>query len=216
MKKLPTENKWNYFWDSKKNSRFTKNSWSKTRMIRLLDQIIKEGMIVIDVGCGCGFFSSYFISKGCKVYSLDYSKEALEIAKEQTKNKAEGYLQEDILNSDFAEKNKNKFDLIFSDGLLEHFSAEDQKRINDNLKIIKKPDGIIATFVPNKYSWWQVIRPMFMPGINEYPFTMGKLKQFYSDMEIVESGGLNLIPFAFSPDKLFGSYFGMILYLFAR
>lgn len=213
--KMPNENGWDTFWDAKRSSRFTKKSWSKIRMMKLLDQVTKEGMTVLDVGCGSGFFSNYFISKGCKVYAMDYSLEALKIAKEITHNKAEAYLQDDIFNLDFVQKYNKKFDILFSDGLLEHFSDEDQKKIVNNLKALKKTDGVIATFVPNKYSWWEIIRPIFMPGINERPFTMKKLKQLFTGMKTVKSGGINVIPLAISPDRLAGSYIGMILYIFS-
>jgi 2-polyprenyl-3-methyl-5-hydroxy-6-metoxy-1,4-benzoquinol methylase len=215
-KNMPNENKWDSFWNNKRDSRFTRKSWSKIRMTKLLDQVTEKGMAVLDVGCGSGFFSNYFIYRGCRVYSLDYSKEAIKITKELTHNRSEGYLQDDIMDSGFGKKYSKKFDLIFSDGLLEHFSVNDQKKILDNLKAVKKPDGIITTFVPNKYSWWEIIRPIFMPGIAESPFTMKKLKRFFRDMKIIKFGGLNSIPCAFSPDRLAGSYFGMILYLFSK
>ncbi len=215
-KKLPNNKSWDSYWDTNTDSRFTKKSWSKIRIIRELDKYVKKGMYVLDAGCGSGFFSNYFIEKGCKVYALDYSKEALEIARRLTRNKAKGYLNADLLDSNFPKKVKVKFDLIFSDGLFEHFTPEQQNKIIKNLKSVKKKNGIITTFVPNKFSFWEVIRPIFMPGIHERPFTMGKLKKLHKGMKIVENGGLNSIPFRFSPDKLIGPAVGMIIFVFAK
>ncbi len=170
LNNLPKEENWDAFWEKNFDSRFIKKSWSKIRISKLLDGIVKEGMEVLDAGSGSGFFSNYFISKGCNVYALDYSEDALKIARSLTDNKAAAYLKENLLDINFGGRYKKKFDLIFSDGLFEHFEAVDQKIIMDNFQKAKKEDGIIATFVPNKFSWWQIIRPIFMPGIKRKAF----------------------------------------------
>lgn len=216
MKSLPKEKNWDHFWRSNMDSRFTKKSWSKIRMIKLLDKFSKPGMAVLDAGSGSGFFSNYFLSKGCEVYSLDYSQDALDITKRLTDNKSEAYLKENLLDLSFGERYENQFDIIFSDGLFEHFSKEDQGKIMTNFKKIKNPSGIIATFVPNKYSWWEIVRPLVMPGIKEDPFTMQRLKLLHQGLSVIEEGGLNVIPVRFSPDKLLGGKIGMILYLFVK
>ncbi|PIP24089.1 MAG: hypothetical protein COS25_02545 [Candidatus Nealsonbacteria bacterium CG02_land_8_20_14_3_00_37_10] len=213
---LPKEKTWNHFWKENTNSRFTKKSWSKTRMMKLLNGIVKENMNVLDAGSGSGFFSNYFISKGCNVYALDYSEDALEITKRLTDNRARAYLKENLLDKSFGERYEKKFDIIFSDGLFEHFSKEDQEEIMSNFKKIKKPSGIIATFVPNKYSWWEVVRPMVMPGIKEDPFTSDQLGKLHKNLTIIQRGGINVLPIFLSPDSLLGSKLGMILFVFAK
>lgn len=213
---LPQEKNWDNFWKINTDSRFTKKSWSKIRMTKLLDGVVRENMDVLDAGSGSGFFSNYFISRGCDVYSLDYSEDALNITKRLTNNKSTAYLKEDLLDQSFGERYAGKFDLIFSDGLFEHFTFENQKKIMNNFKKSKKPNGIITTFVPNKYSWWEIVRPLVMPGIKEDPFTLKKIASLHHEMEIVKKGGLNVLPVAFSPDKALGSKIGMILYIFAK
>ncbi len=213
---LPKEKNWDYFWKLNADSRFTKKSWSKIRMTRLLDEIVKEGMTVLDAGSGSGFFSSYFISKNCNVYSLDYSEDALSITRRLTKNKSVGYLKENLLDSGFGDRYAKKFDLIFSDGLFEHFDSKDQKKIMENFKRVKQKEGIIATFVPNKYSWWEIVRPLIMPGIKEDPFTLKKLEELNNGLEIIKKGGVNALPFALSPEKLLGLKIGMILFIFTK
>jgi 2-polyprenyl-3-methyl-5-hydroxy-6-metoxy-1,4-benzoquinol methylase len=206
---------WDHFWKNNEGSRFTRKSWSKIRIMKLLDQELKPGMAVLDAGCGSGFFSQYFLSRGCEVYTLDYSEEALEMARRKTENKSAAYLKEDLLQPGFGEKFPGKFDLIFTDGLFEHFSEADQKRIMDNFRKTKKPGGVITTFVPNKYSWWEIVRPVVMPGIHEEPFTAPKLARLHEGLRIVKKGGLNALPFGLSPEFL-AKWTGMILYCFAR
>jgi len=213
---LPDEKNWNEFWQANNSSKFTRKSRSKTRIIRLLEPLVKPEMTVLDAGCGSGFFSNYFIHGGCRVYALDYSEDALKIAKKLTGSKAEAYLNLNLLDSQLGAKYKNKFDIIFSDGLLEHFNKEQQLQIIENFKAMKKPSGIIATFVPNRYSWWQVVRPLFMPGIKEKPLTLKTLIELHNGLDLIEKGGLNVLPLSVSPDKILGPRIGMLIYTLTR
>lgn len=207
---------WNHFWSNNKESRFTKKSWSKIRIMKQLDPFLKPGLCVLDAGSGSGFFSNYFLSRDCIVYSLDYSEDALAITRRQTHGCCADYLNENLLDSEFGTRYERQFDLIFTDGLFEHFKPEDQTIILNNFKKAKKKEGIIATFVPNRYSWWEVVRPWVMPGIHEEPFTRKTLLELHKGMDKVKTGGLNTLPVPLSPDRLLGPNFGMILYCFAR
>lgn len=207
---------WDSFWKKNTESRFTKLSWSKIRIMKLLDAILKPGMSALDAGCGSGFFSHYFLSRGCKTYTLDYSQDALNIARGKTADKCTAYLRRDLLDPDFGEEYKGTFDVIFTDGLFEHFTETDQQKIIGNFRRAKNDTGLITTFVPNKYSWWEVIRPLVMPGIHEEPFTMASLLKLHDSMEIVKKGGINVFPIAISPDRMLGPGCGMLLYCFAK
>ncbi len=183
--------------------------------MEVLDDVVREGMEVLDAGCGSGFFSSYFMNKGCRVWSLDHSAASLEITRKNTHGKCEAYLQEDLFREGWTESYAGKFDLIFTDGLFEHFSSADQQRLMDRFRMLKKENGIVATFVPNCYSWWEFVRPLVMPGIKEVPFTPSRLKELHNGMRILKTGGLNVLPLRLSPEKLFGSRLGMLLYVLA-
>jgi len=216
MKKLPTKNNWNSFWDDKKESRFIKTSWSKKRIKLVLNNYLKPGVSVLDAGCGSGYFSNYFLSKKCKNTALDYSDDALKIAKRLTRGQGK-FVRGDLLDENFCKKFEGKFDLIFSDGLFEHFKKNDQMKIIKNMKLMKSKNGVIITFVPNRFSFWEVIRPIFMPQIKETPFVLKSLIKLNEDcsLEIIKYGGLNVLPIKYSPE-FFGSYFGMILYCIAK
>ena len=209
---------WNDFWSAKqKDDQFKKPSWSKKRIMGILDRYVNKDMTVLDAGCGSGFFSNYFISKGCKVYSLDYSEKALEIARKITQNKSFEYLNRDLLDESLGLEFKNTFDLIFTDGLFEHFSQEEQEKIMKTFITIKKKKGLIITFVPNRYSFWTIIRPIFMHGIKEAPFTLKELTPFIErfKQKIIEKGGINVLPVKYSPE-FFGERVGMLVYVVSR
>lgn len=206
---------WDAFW--RKASARQSISWSKRRIMKILDPYLKKNAVVMDAGCGSGFFSSWFLQKGCRVWSVDYSKEALQRTSDLTCGKTT-CIQMDLLNDALTDHmDGQSFDLIFTDGLLEHFKPKQQDLILRNFKTILKDDGILAMFAPNKYSPWQLIRPFYMTGIEEKPFT---LKEFISlhqrnNLAILKAGGINVLPFGMSPERL-GSWFGMILYVVSK
>lgn len=122
------------------------------------------------------------------------------------------------MEDDLSKIVSDKFDLIFSDGLLEHFSPTDQDKIVTNLSGVLASDGVLVTFVPNRWSPWELIRPFFMPGIEEDPFVLSQLIDLNerNGLKPLTSGGLNTVPFAFSPDGLLGSMWGMLLYTISK
>lgn len=208
------QKEWNNFWSINQDKQFKKISWSKKRIMNILDRYTDKGMTVLDAGCGSGFFSNYFISKSCKVYSLDYSDKAIEITRKTTQNKSFEYLKRNLLDKDLGLEFKNTFDLIFTDGLFEHFSKEEQEEIMKTFITMKKKQGLIVTFVPNRYSFWTIIRPIFMHGIKEKPFTLRELTSFMEGLgqKVIEKGGLNVLPVKYSPEFL-GDRFGMLVYV---
>ena len=211
------QKEWDGFWSDRQYKQLTKPSWSKRRIMNILDKYVDKDMTVLDAGCGSGFFSNYFISKGCKIYSLDYSERALEIARKITQNKAVEYIKRDLLDESICFEFNNTFDLIFTDGLFEHFSKEEQEKILKTFITMKKRDGMIITFVPNRYSFWTIIRPIFMPGIEEVPFTLKKLTSFVEELgqKVIEKGGLNVFPVKYSPELL-GKNVGMLVYTVSK
>ncbi len=206
---------WENFWDKKRGT--VPVSWSKRRILRVLASFDDpEGLDVLDAGCGTGFFSSYFISGGANVHCVDYSDKALSFAESVTSGNAKSYVKADILKKEELRALGKKFDIIFSDGLLEHYSPAEQDVILNNLADVKKKDGLMLNFVPNRNSLWSLVRPLIM-DIREEPF---KLKTFLglhrkNGLRIISYGGLSVLPFRLSPENL-GEKFGMLLYCVSK
>jgi len=211
LRKVKSERFWDNFWKTRK----AKESWSKKRVIEILSEYTKpgSGINVLDAGCGSGFFSRYFLSCGCDVYSMDYSEEALSTTKKVTGNKCKMYVKGDILDKRGLSNIGKRFDIIFTDGLLEHYSRKEQEEIMENLKFLKKENGFIINFVPNRFSLWSLVRPFFM-RIQESPFTMSKFLNLHArnNLKLIAHGGISVLPFRISPEKMLGSRFGMLLY----
>ncbi len=213
---LPEQKHWDDFWGREQTTRVGRISYSKQRIVSLLKPYFKDGEAALDAGCGSGFFSAVFCDYGMKTVSADYSQQALDLASHNTDGRSE-ILQVDFLQQDLSKRCSGKFDLIFSDGLFEHFSEEDKNRILKNFVLVLSDDGVLVTVVPNRWSPWQLIRPFVMPGISENPFVLSDLVRLHerNGLTVFESGGLNVLPFRFSPEFLAPAV-GMLLYVVAR
>ena len=209
----PDEKTWNRFWSREETVPFTQVSWSKRRILKVLKEFLRPGGKALDAGCGSGFFSKYFCDQSMMTVSVDHCDRALAIAAQMTGGRAKT-VKADLLKEGALRETGGGFDLIFSDGLLEHFSIEDQDKILRNFLSMLAKDGCVVTFVPNRFSPWELIRPFFMPGIEETPFVLKELISLNerNHLNVIRCGGVNTFPFSFSPDGLLGASFGMLLY----
>lgn len=112
----------------------------------ILGEEIKEGSVVLDIGCGQGKYA-FLIEKGCTLYGIDIEKKAVELA--QSKNYADAWCV-DIENDEGLDKNPQfqyRYDAIIMQDVLEH--------VYDPVKVIVrysrylKDDGKILVSVPN-------------------------------------------------------------------
>jgi ubiquinone/menaquinone biosynthesis C-methylase UbiE len=198
---------WNSFWENTQKKRF---SWCKHRIKNILIKYDFKNKKVLEAGCGTGYFSLYFQNRGAEVYSLDFSLKALEITKRIVVDCT--LLQADVRKIPIRD---GFFDVIFTDGLLEHF--ENPEIILEEFKRVLNPNGIIITVVPNKFAFWQLLRPFIMKGIEEHPLTLKQLVKLHKNVGLVplEYGGVNVVPIRFSPEFL-GKRLGMVLYVFTK
>ncbi len=218
--RLPNSASWNHFWSGSpagSGGAQRKVAWSKQRIAHILQDVLMPGQRVLDAGCGSGYFSQFFADAGLDATALDYSDEALNITRQVTRNRVRT-VKADMVNEQLGSVFIDvRFDLIFSDGLFEHFDSPDQDRILKNFSSILNARGIIVTVVPNRWSPWQLIRPMMMPGIAERPFILGDLKKMHTrnGLQVIRSGGINVFPWRCSPEFL-GKSMGMLLYVLAQ
>ncbi len=208
----PQVRDWDRFWKGQKTQK-SDPSWSKRRILDILQPYVRGGKKILDAGCGSGFFSKYFCDQNMDTCSLDYSDSALQITRQVTGGRSK-IIKDNMLLPNLKERVPQSFDLIFTDGLFEHFTAPDQDKLMENLLSVLNSGGALITFVPNRWSPWELIRPFFMPGIQERPFVLNELVELNSrhHLTIEQKGGINTLPFSFSPDRALGSLFGMLLY----
>ncbi|MBL8014242.1 MAG: class I SAM-dependent methyltransferase [Candidatus Omnitrophica bacterium] len=214
---LPQNTDWDRFWKKPATKRFSKISWSKRRVLNILESYLVPGKVALDAGCGSGFFSKVFCDKGMKTIAADYSENALQMAQTVTNGQCR-LVKVDFLNERLGARLNQKCDLIFSDGLLEHFTGDEQNKILLNWASVLNSGGVMVTVVPNRFSPWELIRPFYMPGIEEKPFVLKELIELHerNGLNVVSKGGVNTLPFRISPDAWLGSWFGMLLYVIVK
>lgn len=94
---------------------------------------------VLDLGCGAGGMSKYFVEKGAsKVLALDISKNMITHAKEINSDEK---IQYKVLGMEDIAKIKEKFDVVFS-SLAFHYVKDFGKLMQDISKLLK-PNGIL-------------------------------------------------------------------------
>lgn len=128
---------------------------------------------LLDIGCGTGIFLNFLKSRGYTNYvGVDISQEQVEFCKKYvTKNV--------ILIKDlgaYLQKNKEKFDFILMDDVIEHL---DKESIIDTLSLILaslRKDGIVLIKTANlKNRWGMAVR--YMDFTHTIGFTQESMSQ---------------------------------------
>jgi ubiquinone/menaquinone biosynthesis C-methylase UbiE len=146
---------WSNYWSKKKSflklTRYTPTYISLKRHFRSLD--IPKNSKILDAGCGTGKLASFWVKEGYDVVGIDLSDEALEI----TGKKGVKTVKADILEGLSFED--NYFDLVYSDGLLEHF--EDPEPILKEL--FRVSNEYVLTLVPRIELYSQIMETILKP-----------------------------------------------------
>ena len=105
----------------------------------------------LDLGCGIGQYSKWFMDHGYEVVSSDISAIALEKVKEFNKS---------VVNADMREKlpfEDNTFDIVFANLSIHYFSDSVTKSLMKEIKRILKKDGLFIGSV-NGMQGYEVIK----------------------------------------------------------
>lgn len=138
-----------------------------------------KGKSVLEFGCGTGVNSILMALRGAEVTFVDTSKKALDIVKINLDGLGlKGRLVcESVFDSDF----KGEFDLVHSEGLVEHFlGKERQEIVNIHARAAKK-GGSILIIVPHRkcppYRLGKLVAEKAGTWIyeNEHPYTKKEL-----------------------------------------
>lgn len=138
---MKDENKiWSEFWGKKESwlwiLKFTPTYKKVAKMFRAID-LPKKDAKILDAGCGTGKLASFWLNEGYDVLGVDISDGALAI----TNKKGVKTIKADILRLPFED---NSFDLVYSDGLLEHF-VNPEPVLTELFRVSNK---YVLTFVP--------------------------------------------------------------------
>lgn len=150
---------WSEYWTKKESwlwiLKFTPTYKKIVKMFRALD--LPKGGKILDAGCGTGKLASFWLNEGCDILGIDISDGALAI----TKKKGVKTMKADILKGLPFED--NSFDLVYSDGLLEHF-VDPEPILTELFRVSKQ---YVFTIVP-RISMLKIIIDTIVPPPKEY------------------------------------------------
>ena len=120
------------------------SSWIYTEKI-LSKKIDFEGKVILDIGCGNGWFSVWSLNKGAKdVFAIDPIKQQIEMARTNSKDNINFKVG---LAEDLPFEN-NKFDLIFFFNSLHHINLEMIKKALNEGRRVTKETGVMFIIEP--------------------------------------------------------------------
>ena len=151
----------------------------------------EKNIDIADIGCGTGGISC-FLSRLGKVDGYDFSKPSIEIARALAKElKIDiNFIEEDITET----KQRKKYDIIFSIGVLHHIPQHWQAI--ENIKRMMKPTSI---FIVGVYNKWANINGLWKSSVKEeryldafnHPYEIFYSKHEYK--KILENHNLKVI-----------------------
>ncbi len=171
---------WEKFWDEKKEVRQVYSN--SDRVVRNLSKITDlKGKKILEVGAGTGRDSFPLVELGAIVYQLDYSANSLNIMKQLAE---EEKIPVYIIGGDtfclpFRDES---FDIVFHQGLLEHFRPQQAEALlRENIRVVKR-DGLLLVDVPQRYHVYTIIKHVLI-AVNKWfagwerEFSVGELRR---------------------------------------
>lgn len=129
---------------------------------------LKEGMSILDNGCGRGEFLHAFSTLGLKVSGTDVSDYCKEAAIVDLNNEKLPYPD-------------NYFDVVFSKSVIEHI--QNTENYIAEMKRVLKPEGIIILLVPD---WETQYYIFYQDPTHIHPYTVKSINSLLSMFEFKE------------------------------
>ncbi len=150
MEKISTKNHWQTYWNRPDHQPMVRH---EELLANLLATTSVKGKKILEVGVGMGGDSIYLAKKGAIVTVLDFTKEALELIRENAKKSKVKIttVQADARAMPFRD---NTFDVIFHQGLIEHY--KNPRELLDEQKRVLKVGGYIQVDVPQRYTTYTI------------------------------------------------------------
>jgi len=153
--KRSTKTNWENFWKAKENTQEVYSNSDRVLRNLLVVTDLKDKK-VLEVGAGTGRDSFNLVNEGAEVFLLDYAEHSLKIIKQLSN----GYSKVHTIGGDAFELPfpDNVFDIVFHQGLLEHFRKPEAERLlQENIRVLKK-GGILLVDVPQRYHFYTVFK----------------------------------------------------------
>ncbi len=150
--------------------------------LELIGNRLNSHSKILEIGAGSGYLTRQLCSRfHCSAQLIDSSSEARRFFGLHNKNPRIRFRQ---MNA-FEFKQENRFDLVFSDGLVEHFTGKKQKKLIFIHAKAAKKNGFLILFVPRKSKRYSLIKKVCeLAGIwhfgYERPYTPKQFQKLLS------------------------------------
>lgn len=135
----------------------------------LLRNIMLEEKTIVELGGGSGYLLGMLsLWKGAKAKVIDSSREAYSFYKKTGAKFGVAYSKKDIF------KERKKYDLVMSDGLIEHFHGKERAKVMALHKRLMEKNGFSIIFVPK--DGWLVRNVFALKNGYEKKFSPGELE----------------------------------------
>ena len=190
------ERTWDNLWKGFNGVKFSDSTYMLRFYELLLGTSNFKGKNILEIGCGTGINSILMAKKGANITLIDSSKEALKVAKSILENLS---LDAEIVYGDVFEYDfKGEYDIVHSEGLVEHFLGKKRQKIFDIHTMAAKRNGRVVIIAPNSSCLPYRIGKFFAEKTKtwahgaEYPFTRNefvfRIKRSGLEMERLMGG----------------------------
>lgn len=193
-----TEKVWNEVWQTGASQPLITGfrEYYSSLLRRLITPHINENSRVLELGCGTATLLLSLAGEVKEVVGLDISSEGLKIARRHQQEQAfknATFIKADCRDVPF----ENRFDMVYSAGLIEHFFEHDIDIVRQHLKAVK-PGGRVIMSVPYKFTLHGLhylltrtkLTRRFWPWSQERHF-----QKFYSRFSLKKVGESTSVPF---------------------
>jgi ubiquinone/menaquinone biosynthesis C-methylase UbiE len=113
----------------------------RLRARKIINNLPKNTLNVLDAGCGSGVYSFYLADKASSIDSIDISHEKISQVKKLSIFKNINFIEGDITKLKFKD---SKFDLIICSDVLEHIK-DDKKAFSELSRVLKSKGNLLLT-----------------------------------------------------------------------
>lgn len=157
--KLSTQENWdNVYTDL---SRYGDLYFYQEQLVEIIDSqfFALAGKKILEIGCGKGNEIVQLAKKGATCAGLDFSESAIVLM--QKRRVREG-LAMPLVRGDarFLPFNENAFDLVFSQGVLEHF-VRPAEVLQEQRRVLRQ-NALVVVEVPNKWTLYTIYKKILM------------------------------------------------------
>ncbi len=155
------------------------------KLVSVIKNTISSGKI-LEIGAESGSDAQHLASSGFDVTTIDYSREAIKLLKYRKGIKV---VEANAFKLPFKD---HTFDLVYSQGLMEHYRGLELNVLMEEQKRVVRPKGYILIDVPNTYSTYTARKQILM-AMNKWRVGWETQYTYKQLCELGKKRGLKLV-----------------------